>query len=1235
MEHKLLQELRCMLQRKPSSTAPPSAVDEFHLRLQEIFGEIITRYPGYAVGQKLELEMWNTLYKNQIDALQHALGRRSTGNPGTNAQGQPRSSMELKLRFVLLLDRASGVYLTLVQRLLHSLPGLSWPKSILSATTSLAAPAGLFSYGQLGRTCGRFDLDLATFSALHRISATVYSNSRWLERRTEVDSATPSNPAPRILSRGDRLPAVQSHPQQGTTDAVEESPPSFSVDGFPPRPSEESQPTELDSPVSTIDHSIAVNYLVQHCLVHLGDIARYRQQLNVAAGYYIWGWIVHPDSGHPFNQLAILESSKGAKKRSDTLFYYYVRAIACEYPFPAASTNLTSMLRGALSCSNHTKLSESLDDNSTSVVQWKKDPRQLLFYFFAALQLCSDASRLVSLANEFSNAINCSYQDSWTASDSQSLMRLVTLHIYLLMEHSMDSKSTAKSEIGRTLLLHCTVRLCDWIARQYVAHNQEPKQCQSSIRHNLLASLSLIFLWLRQQACTHPVSLDAAFRIYAPPLSEEFITFLNDLLSNGPPDESDIHSPSCSVDELDNVLDWKRLIRLPEICLLQGFKPLQIPTQQRLCETESQAPLFPFNMDWLHARNSVKPLQTDADQPNANVLHYFRLTSSQQIIHERIEFILKSARIIAREYPALLGWIDGDSGPLNSSFPNGLFRTVARKPPVLAELIIPSHVSQQPSSDDTPLDENNLTIMHRTEANSSTGNQTLFNHHAVPLQIEIQPNDNTTNTSDQRVLTEQSLPVQRSTNAASDASSEPTAHVDQIAGERNLHSGMAITPRSPNEPVEWRATPANSIEQISSRTADAARSTSTTTTSGSASGGLIVNAELAKFIQEQASQVAARQQRAELSSLSPNINGDHPDAANRAPSTNNDGSTVHRTGKANQTRLCLSAAFRRDLPPRFARRLQAELLEREAQEQRLGTNVESSDKLNSLTSSVAMLNLDQPAPLARKESEAPFELNSLLSTTGDPVASDELITISPAVNSIEAGIFSSGSLQPAHVLHARQLTTSSTPFLTPVQNASLDVSPRSYVAPPLSMYPTPPMPLPFSRSHMIPDFQTAPPTAPPAPPVFGSQIPPRSSLYDWHPPNRVFDPVNTAPVSFALPYTSTVIPAQPVHSTMSNPLLPISDHLPPLDLDNIGEGVGFPGQYRLRSLGQSAEYNSATVNTDAARFVQHSLLLNSSATSTKGFAYPTEGLLESSVLHPAAVVTSTEQEQCLNFPPVP
>lgn len=37
---------------------------------------------------------------------------------------------------------------------------------------------------------------------------------------------------------------------------------------------------------------------------------RYRQQPNVAAGYYLWSWVVHPDSGHSFNQLAILEATK-------------------------------------------------------------------------------------------------------------------------------------------------------------------------------------------------------------------------------------------------------------------------------------------------------------------------------------------------------------------------------------------------------------------------------------------------------------------------------------------------------------------------------------------------------------------------------------------------------------------------------------------------------------------------------------------------------------------------------------------------------------------------------------------------------------------------------------------------------------------------------------------------------------------------------------------------------------
>lgn len=40
------------------------------------------------------------------------------------------------------------------------------------------------------------------------------------------------------------------------------------------------------------------------------QLFRYRQQINVAAGYYLWSWVVLPDSGHSYNQLAILEATK-------------------------------------------------------------------------------------------------------------------------------------------------------------------------------------------------------------------------------------------------------------------------------------------------------------------------------------------------------------------------------------------------------------------------------------------------------------------------------------------------------------------------------------------------------------------------------------------------------------------------------------------------------------------------------------------------------------------------------------------------------------------------------------------------------------------------------------------------------------------------------------------------------------------------------------------------------------
>lgn len=143
------------------------------------------------------------------------------------------------------------------------------------------------------------------------------------------------------------------------------------------------------------------SYICQHCLVHLGDIgegalarlsserrpnspqltfcrlsARYRNQTSQAESYYRHaaqlvpsngesglqaGWCLQPNlssvqssqrpstcvlpPGQPYNQLAILASSKGDHL---TTIFYYCRSIAVKFPFPAASTNLQKALSKAL-----------------------------------------------------------------------------------------------------------------------------------------------------------------------------------------------------------------------------------------------------------------------------------------------------------------------------------------------------------------------------------------------------------------------------------------------------------------------------------------------------------------------------------------------------------------------------------------------------------------------------------------------------------------------------------------------------------------------------------------------------------------------------------------------------------------------------------------------------------------------------------------------------------------------
>lgn len=95
----------------------------------------------------------------------------------------------------------------------------------------------------------------------------------------------------------------------------------------------------------TLPQTSSCLYICQYCLVHLGDIARYRNQRKQAENFYNQAILVSPTSGQPYNQLALLEASQGDKLST---VYYYIRGISVKNPFPASTTNLMNTLSSAI-----------------------------------------------------------------------------------------------------------------------------------------------------------------------------------------------------------------------------------------------------------------------------------------------------------------------------------------------------------------------------------------------------------------------------------------------------------------------------------------------------------------------------------------------------------------------------------------------------------------------------------------------------------------------------------------------------------------------------------------------------------------------------------------------------------------------------------------------------------------------------------------------------------------------
>ncbi|XP_064416004.1 nonsense-mediated mRNA decay factor SMG7 isoform X2 [Latimeria chalumnae] len=223
----------------------PAEVWTSRQALQDLYQKMLVTDLEYALDKKVEQDLWNHAFKNQITTLQGQAKNRANPN---------RSEVQANL--ALFLEAASGFYTQLLQEL-----------------------------------CTVFNVDLPC-----RVKSSQLG--------------------------------IISNKQTNTSTIVK------------PQPS-------------------SCSYICQHCLVHLGDIARYRNQTSQAESYYRHAAQLVPSNGQPYNQLAILASSKGDHL---TTIFYYCRSIAVKFPFPAASTNLQKALSKALESRDEMKTKWNVSD---------------------------------------------------------------------------------------------------------------------------------------------------------------------------------------------------------------------------------------------------------------------------------------------------------------------------------------------------------------------------------------------------------------------------------------------------------------------------------------------------------------------------------------------------------------------------------------------------------------------------------------------------------------------------------------------------------------------------------------------------------------------------------------------------------------------------------------------------------------------------------------------------------
>ncbi|XP_065345069.1 nonsense-mediated mRNA decay factor SMG7-like isoform X1 [Cloeon dipterum] len=184
----------------------------------------------------------------------------------------------------------------------------------------------------------------------------------------------------------------------------------------------------------------SLHYICQHFLVHLGDIARYRNSLKQAEIYYKHAVTLSPMCGHPYNQLALLAVNKGDNLSA---VFHGVRSIAVQHPFPVAAQNLDKTLSRCASAKIPLDGKDCL--SSAELVS--------IFLKFHALLKCqgniTEAKPLIEIMGQtLTTLVAIKIFSEW------KLVQMLVINIYMLKTAKEKQKELILDLIG-TILSAC------------------------------------------------------------------------------------------------------------------------------------------------------------------------------------------------------------------------------------------------------------------------------------------------------------------------------------------------------------------------------------------------------------------------------------------------------------------------------------------------------------------------------------------------------------------------------------------------------------------------------------------------------------------------------------------------------------------------------------------------------------------------------------------------------------